>query len=253
MIDSHAHLELLENPEEKIKAAFEQGIECIVTVIDPSEDWERAVRIVDKFERIYFCAGVHPHNARVFDSEKQEILVSLLSHRKAIAVGELGLDYHYMNSSREAQLNALEIQLEIAKNLNKPVVVHSRSAFEETAAILEKRGFLNEKTLFHCFSEDSEKAVFLASRGCYLSFAGNMTYPKAENIRLAFKSVPLEKIVFETDCPFLSPQPRRGRKNEPAFVKYLYDAGAELRKVERETLATLVRKNFNNFFKVLDE
>lgn len=253
MIDSHAHLELLENPDEKIVKAFEDGIEYIVAVVDPSENWVSAVEIAERFERIYFCAGVHPHNADAFDKKKEGILVRLLNHQKAVAVGEIGLDYHYMNSSREKQLKVFELHLEIARDCQKPVVIHSRSAFEETVSVLEKKGFLNDRALFHCFSEDSVRAVYLAERGCYMSFAGNMTYPKAENIRSAFKAVPPDRILFETDCPFLSPQPKRGRKNEPAFVRYLYEAGAELRQVDCKTLAFQVRENFLRFFKVLDE
>lgn len=252
MIDSHAHLEMLENGDKKIQHAFQSGIKVILTIVDPSEEWEKALKIAEKYERVYLAAGVHPHNARKFDVSLEKILRKILSRDKVLALGEIGLDFYYMNSKKEVQLEVFARQLEIAAELNLPVVIHTREAFLETVEILEQYGFLNEKALFHCFSQGAKEAIFLKEKGVFLSFAGNFTYPKAANIREALVASDIDKILFETDCPFLTPQPKRGKKNEPLFVKYNYEEAAKLKNENLEDFISRIDSNFKNFFKKFD-
>lgn len=249
MIDAHAHLEMLLNPEEKIKRAVDGGIELILTIIDPAEKWEQALEIVEKYDFVYFAAGVHPHNARLF-KEKSKLLEELLSHPKALAVGEVGLDYHYMHSPAEVQQEAFLRQIELAKEKNKPLIIHTRRAFSNTLKILDSLNAWRQKVLFHCFSEGKNEAEEVFKKGGYASFAGNITYPKAEALREAALALPPDRLFAETDCPFLTPQPRRGEKNEPLYVKFVYELLADLKDVSIEELAERVRKNFLSFFMI---
>lgn len=251
MIDSHAHLEMLENPKNKIESALQQGVKKILTIIDPTENWKKALELVENFKQIIFAAGVHPHNARLKEPEVEKILRNLIEHKKAVAVGEIGLDYYYMNSDPEKQKEVFIDQLRLAKEFKKPVIVHSRNAFKDTISVLEKEGYLNENTLFHCFSLGPDEIEFLMEKGCFVSFAGNFTYPKADRIRQALKNAKINKIMFETDCPFLSPQPVRGNKNEPAFVAFNYIEASRILNIDVESLINKVEENFQNFFKYL--
>ncbi|MCX7831498.1 MAG: TatD family hydrolase [Actinobacteria bacterium] len=252
MIDSHAHLEMLVDPENKIRSAFQQGVKRILTVIEPTEDWKKAINLVENFDHILFSAGVHPHNAKLNEPQVEELLINLLEHKKAVAVGEIGLDYHYMNSDPQKQKEVFINQLRLAREFKKPVIVHTRDAFEDTIRILESEGYLNEMTLFHCFSLGPNEIEFLMKKGCYVSFAGNFTYPKADRIREALKKAKIDKIMFETDCPFLSPQPVRGKKNEPAFVAFNYREASRILNLHIEELVKKVEDNFQKFFRIFD-
>lgn len=252
MIDSHAHLEMLEKPEEAIERSFNEGLEFIITIVEPTENWKRAIELSEKYEKVYFAAGVHPHNARLFNSDVENLLVKLLQHEKCVALGEVGLDFYYMNSPQKVQIEVFKLQLEIAEALSKPVIIHTRSAFLETISVLEEKGMLDKRTLFHCFSEGPESAVQVASRGCLISFSGNMTYPKAEQIRKSLEVVPIESVLFETDSPFLAPQPKRGKKNEPLFVRYVYEEACKIKEIELSLLVEKIRSNFFSFFSTID-
>jgi len=249
MIDTHAHLEMILDPDEKIKRAVDDGIEVILTIIDPTENWERALEIVEKYSFVYFAAGVHPHNARLF-RKKDRLLEELLSHPKALAVGEVGLDYHYMHSPKKTQLEVFLSQIEVAKEKDRPLIIHTRKAFEDTLKMLDSLDAWGQKVLFHCFSGGKNEADEVVKRGGYISFAGNITYPKAEGLREAAITIPLDRLFAETDCPFLTPQPRRGEKNEPAYVKFVYAFLANLKDIEVEELIVITRNNFKNFFRI---
>jgi TatD DNase family protein len=248
MIDFHAHLEMLTEPDEKIRAARDNGVEFILTIIDPTENWRQALQIVEKYEFVYFGAGVHPHNARLFNKNVEKLLDELLSHPKALAVGEVGLDYHYQHSLPQKQQEVFLAQAEIAFKKNKPLVIHSREAFVDTVALLDSCKAWELKVVFHCFSGGKKEAEEVLDRGGFISFAGNLTYPKAGTIREAALRVPPGRLLVETDCPFLTPQPKRGKKNQPVFVKYTYEFLADLKGLSFDELKDQTKRNFAVLF-----
>ncbi len=249
MIDTHAHLEMLENPDEKVERAFYGGVSYIVTVVDPTENWVAPVELAKRYDRVFFICGIHPHQARLADKETVRILRELADHKKCIGVGEIGLDYFYMNSPEKKQIDIFKMQLEIAGEKEMPVVVHTRNAFEETLKIIDLMG-VAKTVIFHCFSEDADEMREVVNRGYFVSFSGILTYPKAQNVKNAAEKVPLDKVLFETDSPFLSPQPVRGEKNQPLYVKYVYEEFATLREMEIASLKNTVRSNFLKAFDI---
>lgn len=239
---------MLKNPEEKIERAFASGISFIVTIVDVLREWERALQLVEKYERIYFAAGLHPHDGDRFTPEAEARLLSLASHEKCVAIGETGLDFYYMHSSKKGQEKAFRRQIEIALETGKPVVVHTRDSFGQTLNILRGYNGIRGRVLFHCFSQDekaAEKALFLEP---VFSFAGNITYPKADGIRQAAIFLPANRILVETDCPFLSPQVVRREKNEPAFVRYTFEYISALKRINSEKLAEQISCTAGKFF-----
>jgi TatD DNase family protein len=248
MIDSHAHLEMLDNPEESLKRSLDAGIEAILTIIDPTENASKALELAENYGFVWFACGVHPHNARYYSEKIENLLEELTGHPKCLAVGEIGLDFHYNYSAPDIQRFVFKKQLELAERRNLPVVIHTREAFKETAEILDLKHKNWERVLFHCFSGDKSTAEFAIGRGASISFAGNVTYPKAEKLRCSAEYVPLERMLIETDCPFLAPQPVRGKKNEPAYIVHTYEFIASLKKVSIEQLKNQISRNFKVFF-----
>lgn len=250
MIDSHAHLEMLEEPEKSIEEAFSNGIKAILTVVDPTENIKRPLELAEKYENIWFACGVHPHNAKEFDANIEEKLIELLSHPKCVALGEVGLDFHYNFSNPALQKVVFKSQLDIAARIGLPVIIHTRKAFQETLDILNAKFEHLSGVLFHCFSQGAKEAELILSKSGYISFAGNITYPKAEELRDAAQVVPLEKMLVETDCPFLTPQPVRGKKNKPLFIIHTYELLSRVKGSSIDTVAQKAAENFERFFNV---
>src|SRR5260221_4998587 len=225
-IDSHCHID---GPEydadrgEAIARAREAGVARMLNVGtgDPHTGvFERAIQLADQHEEIYAAVGVHPHDAKLFDDAAEEGLLHLVSQsRRVIAWGEIGLDYHYDHSPRELQREVLRRQLRLARKLNLTVVIHSRAADDETIEILqgELTGYERAGVL-HCFGGSLAMARQAIELGFYISFAGNLTFKKAEDLRSVALELPLNRLMIETDCPYLTPVPFRGRRNEPARV-----------------------------------
>jgi TatD DNase family protein len=234
--DAHAHLDMLDDPIGALARAADAGVALVASVVDLTEDpeltldgldaWMAAAReLVDDpataLPDVPVICGVHPHNARAYDSAVHERLRALVAgDRRIAALGELGLDFHYDHSPREAQRAMFRSQIELAHETGLPVIVHLREAHEEGAAILAELGVPRAGCVIHCFTEGPELAQrFLAMDDAVLvSFAGPVTFPKAAQIREAAAAVPLDRLLVETDCPFLAPVPVRGRANEPAYV-----------------------------------
>jgi TatD DNase family protein len=226
LTDTHAHLDACSDPSEEILArAREAGVERIISVGSGLESCRVTLELARSSERVWAALGIHPHQAADDDADRLDDLRELLADERAVAVGETGLDFYRDYAPRDRQRDLFARQLELAAELGKPVVVHTRDADEETAAALE--GFEGTVVL-HCFSSPALLPVAL-ERGYYVSFAGNVTYPKAEELREAARRVPAERVLAETDSPYLSPQPRRGRPNEPANVVHTVAALAEAR------------------------
>jgi TatD DNase family protein len=247
LIDTHAHLDACAEPAGTVLArARAAGIDRVITVGTDIESCRAALRLADDEAGVYAALGIHPHDAGRADAQRLDELRELLAHDRAIAVGETGLDHYRDYAPRSAQRRLFEEHLELASDLALPAVIHSRAAVQETADALA--GFDGDVVL-HCFSEPELLDVALECQ-YYVSFAGNVTYTKAAALRTAAAEIPADRILTETDCPFLAPQPRRGRPNEPAFLVHTIDALAAVRETSRDELEAVVDANANRLFAI---
>lgn len=258
-VDSHCHIDgeaFDAEREEIVQRAKDAGVKMMLTVGtgNPHDgDIERAVRVAEKYENIFSAVGVHPHDAKLYNDKAENHLVELIKNsNKVIAWGEIGLDYYYDHSPRNVQREVFVRQIRKAKELDLPIIIHSRDADEETVEILRDE-CSNENFrggIMHCFGGTAEMAKELMPLGFMISFAGNVTFKKAENLRDAAHVVPLEKLLIETDCPFLAPIPFRGKRNEPAFVVETAKFLADFYGISIEKLANQTTKNFTDFFRI---
>lgn len=240
MTDSHAHLDACEEPASALVArAHAAGVTRIVTIGTGIDSCRAALALADENEGVYAALGVDPHRAASPDAERLDELRELLGHPKVVAVGETGLDTVRRFATPEEQLRVFEAQLALADEVSLPVVIHSREAAEETAAALAP---FEGTVILHCFSSPGLLPAAL-ERGYYVSFAGNATYPKAADLREAAAAVPEDRILVETDSPYLSPQAVRGRPNEPAHLVHTIASLAEVRGEEPGTLAERTHAN----------
>jgi TatD DNase family protein len=238
VIDTHAHLDALdEDPAAAVARARVAGVSRILTI-----GTEQAVALADAHDGVYAVVGIHPHEAG--EEHDLEYLRALLTHPKAVAVGEIGLDQFSDYAPRDAQRQLFERQLELAGELGKAVVIHTRAADDETASTLA--GF-DGTVVMHCFSSPHLLPTAL-ERGYYVSFAGNVTYKNATDLRLAATQVPPDRLLAETDCPYLAPQPVRGRKNEPAYVMHTLAELARVRGVDQAELEAQIERNASACF-----
>jgi TatD DNase family protein len=235
VIDTHAHLDALDDPAGAITRAREAGVERIIGIGTGVASARRTLEIADGRPGVAVAAGIHPHDAA--GTESPEELAALGD--AIVAIGETGLDFFRDYAPRDDQRRVFAAQLELARDLGKPVIVHTRAAEEETAAILA--GF-DGTVVMHCFSSPALLPVVL-ERSYYVSFAGNLTFPKATELREAAQAVPSERLLVETDSPFLAPQPVRGKTNEPAYVVHTLAALAATRGEDRDALAQQVDAN----------
>ena len=215
---------------------------------DPhSDDFRKAVAVAEKYDSVYASVGVHPHDAKLYDDTAEQHLIEIVkSSKKVIAWGEIGLDFYYDHSPRDVQQEVFRRQIRTARSLDLPIIVHSRDANDETVEILteECAGEDFRGGIMHCFGGTPSMAESLMKIGFLISFAGNVTFKKADELRDAARAVPLDKLLVETDCPFLTPVPFRGKRNEPAYVEHTAHFLAEFYGVEFETLAEQTTKNF---------
>jgi TatD DNase family protein len=257
-VDSHAHIDGEEfdaDRDEVVARAREAGLRAILNVGtgDPhSGTIERAVRVAEKYEGVYAAVGVHPHDAAAYDEKAERLLESLIAEsRRVVAWGEIGLDYHYDNSPRDVQRRVFARQLALARAADLPVVIHSRDADEDTILMLRgEYGDTGSAGVMHCFGGTEELAGAALDLGFMISFAGNVTFKKAEALRDIARRVPPESLLVETDCPFLTPVPFRGKRNEPARVVETARCLAELRGVEAEALGRDTCDNFARLLKL---
>jgi TatD DNase family protein len=239
VIDTHAHLDALDDPGAALARANALGVSRVVTIGTGIESCRAALALAEAHAGVYAGLGIDPHQAATDEAGRVQELRPLLAHPKAVAVGEAGLDYHYGSDRRHEQRRLFETQLELARELRLPIVVHTREANQDTAAIL---GGHEGTVVMHCFSEPGLLEAGLG-RGWYFSFAGNVTYPKASALREAVAQVPADRILAETDSPYLAPQPVRGRPNEPAHVRHTVAALAGARGEDADELAARIDAN----------
>jgi TatD DNase family protein len=236
VIDSHTHLEFCEPPDEELVArASEAGVTRIVTVGTTSESCRAALEAAERFDCVYAAIGRHPNSATGFSDADLAELGELAGHEKCVAIGETGLDYYRDYAPREDQARAFHAQIELARETGKPLVIHTRAADDDTLATLASRAG-GVRVVLHCFSMAERIEECLANPDWWISFAGNVTYPKAEPLRTAALRVPADRLLVETDAPYLSPQPVRGKPNEPAMVVHTAQALAALRRVDYAAL-----------------
>jgi TatD DNase family protein len=246
-VDTHCHLFLIDgDPAEAVRTARTVGVDTLVCVgIDPGSS-RRSIELAESFPGVFATAGMHPHDASAFDAEASADLAALLANPLVLAVGECGLDFFRMRSPRGDQERALRAQVELAKAHDLPLVIHVRDAWPEIFRVLDEGSA--DRVVLHCFSGDAEIAKGCADRGWFLSFAGNVTYPKNAHLRDAAAAVPLDRILVETDSPFLAPQRLRGRDNEPSNVVDVIEAVALARdepvEIVRETTSENARIAF---------
>jgi TatD DNase family protein len=236
VIDTHAHLDALDDPADAITRGRAAGVDQIIAIGSGLDSTRATLAIADGEPGVFIAAGVHPHQAA--DGESLDDLVALVDGN-VVAIGEIGLDFYRDYAPRDLQRRVFADQLRLADELGKTVIIHSRAADEETAAALEEFGGM---VVLHCFSSPGLLPVAL-ERGYYVSFAGNVTYPKAADLREAAAQVPTDRILAETDCPYLAPQPVRGKPNEPAYVVHTVALLAETRGEDANDLARYIDEN----------
>jgi len=255
VIDSHCHLDNEQfdpDREAVIDRALASGVELMLAVGtgDGPPDLESGIRLADSHTSIYATVCVHPHEAAKATSETYRRLAELVKHPKVLAFGEIGLDYHYDFSPREVQKAAFIEQMRIAADARKPIVIHTREAWEDTLDLIEKHWKpTGLGGIMHCFSGGPAEAQRCLDLGFYLSFAGIVTFPKSTAIQEAARMTPTERILIETDAPYLAPVPHRGKRNEPAFVVQTARKLADLRGVTPEEIARITTENFLGLFK----
>jgi TatD DNase family protein len=246
LIDSHAHLEMPEfnrDLEEVIRRAKESGVEYLFTVGTERKDWTRALEIAHSHPSVYVILGVHPHNAKEIYEETYPVLRKLCRNKKVKAYGEIGLDFYRNLSPRDVQLKRFREQIGLAKELGLPIVVHDREAHQETLEILKSEKAGDCGGIIHCFSGDYEMAKACIEMGFYISIPGSITYKNAEKFQEVVKKLPLEFLLVETDAPFLTPVPFRGKRNEPSYLRYTAQKVAEIKKVFLEKVAEMTSEN----------
>ena len=251
MIDSHCHLDhepLLSDLPNVIVRSKNIGIEKLLTISTSLESFNRITDIVNKDEIIYGTIGIHPHEADKETITSDEIVNNLNKYPKIIGIGETGLDFYYENSERKKQINSFIEHIEASLKSNVPLIIHSRDAEKETFEILNEYKNKNLKILMHCFTGSLNFANKLQSLNAYFSASGIITFKNSLDLQNTFKSLPLDKILIETDSPFLAPVPNRGKKNEPSFIDHTAKKLAEIKEIPKEELVKITTSNFNNLF-----
>jgi len=251
MIDSHCHLDhdpLYENIDDVILRSKNAGITKLLTICTNLESFENIKKIINIDPVIYGTFGIHPHDADKYLITKSRIVENSKYSKKIIGVGETGLDFYYNNSDRNNQIKSFENHIEASLDLNLPIIVHSRSAEDETFEILSNYKNTNLKILMHCFTGSSNFAKKLLELNSYFSASGIITFKNSSDLRDTFASLPNEKIIIETDSPFLAPIPMRGKKNEPSFIKYTLEKLSEIKNNTLENMDKITTDNFNTLF-----
>ncbi len=251
MIDSHCHLDhepLLSNLHNVIKRSKDVGIKKLLTISTSFESFDRIKKIIPEDEMIYGTIGIHPHETTKNKITSDEIIKNINENEKIIGIGETGLDFYYNNSDQNDQIISFREHIEAAIKTNSPLIIHSRDAEDETFNILNDYKDHNLKILMHCFTGSQNFAKKLLSLNAYFSASGIITFKNSQDLRETFKFLPLEKILIETDSPFLAPVPNRGKKNEPSFIDFTAQKLADIKSISKSELVNYTTNNFNNLF-----
>ncbi len=251
MIDSHCHLDhepLFENLDEVLKRSKAVGIEKLLTICTTIKSYEKIKQLVKKDEIIFGTYGIHPHEAKNDKISSQIIIDQIKENKKIIGIGETGLDFYYNHSDKSDQIRSFEEHIKAGIELNIPLIIHSRNAEEDTFNILNKFKKYDLKILMHCFTGSKDFAKKLLDLNSYFSASGIITFKNSVDLQETFKFIPLEKILIETDSPYLAPVPNRGKENEPSFIKFTAEKLALIKEITPEHLVKATSSNFNNLF-----
>ncbi|MBI5196465.1 MAG: YchF/TatD family DNA exonuclease [Nitrospirae bacterium] len=251
LIDTHCHLEMADfdrDREEALKRAKDAGVEYIVNIGSDRESNVKGLKLSADFPQVYLSVGIHPHDAKTLNEKLYQEIKEWAGKPKVAAIGEIGLDYHYLHSPKDLQIEAFKRQLVIAKSLNLPVIVHSREAEEDTTRILKKTA--PHRGVLHCYSGDMNMARQAMDMGFYISIAGPVTFKKAIQLKEIARLIPDERLLIETDAPYLSPVPVRGKRNEPAYLKYTAEAIAGIRGITLSDISRITTLNAMRLFKI---
>ena len=252
MIDSHCHLDyepLFTDIKNVIKRSQDIGIEKILTICTTIQSYEKIIRIINENEIVFGTFGIHPHEVENDFISTNVIKSNIRQNKKIIGIGETGLDFYYNNADKEKQILSFKNHLEAAAELNIPVIVHSRNAETETFNILNEFKSKNLKILMHCFTGSREFAEKLLDFNTYFSASGIITFKNSIELQNTFKFIPLDRLLIETDSPYLAPVPQRGKKNEPSFLKFTANKLADIRDMKNQELISKTTTNFNKLFK----
>lgn len=252
LIDTHAHLQMKDYNSDRqavIKRAKAEGIEYIINASFDIPSSQLAVKLADENEGLFASVGIHPHDAKTLDERALEILRELAKNKKVVAIGEIGLDYYRDLSPRTVQRSAFIAQMNLARELNLPIIIHNRDSFEDMITIL-KENFDGLSGVMHCFSGDQDFADKCLELGLYISFAGPVTYPNSVVLQKIATNIPKNKFFVETDCPYLSPQFMRGKRNEPSYIKAVAKKLAELRHDTLPNISKYTSENAIALFKL---
>ena len=251
MIDSHCHLDhepLFSNLDNVIKRSKKIGISKILTICTTIDSFTKIKEIVKKDEIIYGTYGIHPHETNNNKVDSNLIIKEVNNNKKIIGVGETGLDFYYNNSDKLDQIKSLEEHIKASLILKKPLIIHSRNAENETLEVFNRYKSDNIKILMHCFTGSKEFAKKLLDLNAYFSASGIITFKNSTELQKTFKFIPLDRLLIETDSPFLAPEPNRGKKNEPSFVKYTAEKLSSIKDISSADLISATSLNFNNLF-----
>ena len=252
IVDSHCHLdfpELASDIESVVQRAAESGVGRMVTICTSLVNLQSTVSIAESFPQVFFAAGTHPHNAEKAPALSVEDLVLTADHPKMVGIGETGLDYHYTRESAAAQKRCLAVHIEAARRTGLPLIIHTRSADSDIAEILRQEFLSGEfSCVMHCFASGKDLARSALDLGFYISMSGIATFSNADDLRNILRYVPSDRILIETDSPYLAPKPKRGKRNEPAFVVHVAKLGASLLGLPYEDFARATTSNFETLF-----
>lgn len=251
LIDSHVHLDdsrFDKDRDEIIKSLKENGLDLVINIGADLKTSKASVELADKYENVYAAVGTHPHSAREMNLRTIEIYRDYSSHEKVVAIGEIGLDFYYDNSPREDQRKWFIEQLKLARQVKLPVIIHSRDASQETFDILSNAQDGNLQGVLHCYSGSAEMAKEYIKKGFHISIAGPVTFNNARVLKEVAEAVPLDRLLIETDCPYLTPTPFRGKRNEPKYVKYVAQEIAQIKGISFEELVKATSANTRRLF-----
>jgi TatD DNase family protein len=244
---------LINDIDAVLRRSIEAGVIRWITVGTNMDENRKSIELAEKYDNLYTAIGIHPHDAKNVTSEDLTELEKLARYQKVVAIGETGLDFHYNFSEQSAQKEVFKDHLAIAAKLNLPVIIHCREAFDDTMKLLEQQGGDVEKVVFHCFTGTAGQAKVILDKGWYISFTGVVTFKNAKNIRETAKVVPPDKLMLETDCPYMTPEPMRKQKvNEPALMIHTAKFLAKLRGISFEELAAATTATSRIFFNITD-
>ncbi len=251
MIDSHCHLDhepMFSDLKNIINRSKESGVEKILSICTTKDSFQKIIKIINFDPIIYGTYGIHPHETSSNIVTKDEIIENVNSNKKIIAIGESGLDFYYNHSSKEKQISSFKLHIEAAINLNVPIIVHSRNAEKETFDILNDYKKSKPKILMHCFTGSTEFANQLLTLGSYFSASGIITFKNSTDLQETFRLIPNDKLLIETDSPYLAPIPFRGKKNEPSYIKHTLEKLGYIKNISVDEIDKITSKNFNILF-----